>query len=128
MFDQITNYINDLPADVREAIARILLVILALLLIWVMRRVMTWVIIRPLRRIVHKTGREHDDILLEAVVQPIRYIIIAIAILVSAQILEVGNAVDTAISHIGRSLVIIGILLLIYRLVDLFIPGQYTIA
>jgi len=114
--------LNDLPDEVREAIARVLLVVLVLLLIWIMRRMMTWVIIRPLRRVVHKTGRAHDDIILEAAIQPIRYIIIAIAILISAQILAVGNSVDTIINHVGRSMVIVGILLLFYRLVDLFAP------
>jgi MscS family membrane protein len=123
LIDEIP-YLNDLPEDVREFVARVLLVILALLLIWLMRRIMTWVIIRPLKRMAKRTGHEFDDDIVEAAVRPIRFIVIAIGIMVSAEILDLGTSIDAMINHIGRSVLIFGMLLLVYQLIDLFMPSS----
>jgi MscS family membrane protein len=117
-------YIDKLPEDLQGLVAGLLLVILALVLIWVLRRVVTWLILTPLRRLTSKTGREFDDAILDASVTPMRYLVIAAAILVSAQILNVGSGVDTVLSHLGRTLIIFALLRLVYSLVDLFAPSS----
>jgi len=115
-------YWSDLPLDVRTYIARILLVILALLLIWAMRRTMTLMIIRPVRHILKRTGRDYDEAMLNVIAQPARYLIIAIGILISSEILEISASVNAIANQVGRSLIILALLVFAQRLIDLLTP------
>lgn len=114
----------DLPENTQDLIARLLLFVLALAMIWVLRRVLTAVIVRPVRRLIKRTGQQRDEEILDAVLLPMRYFVIAAALLVSVRILGIGDGVSQFVERIGRSIVIFGIVLLIYRLIDLFAPSS----
>lgn len=123
LLEQIPWY-ADLPPALQEVVVRLLVLVLALLLIWVLRRAISWAIITPLRRISQRSGYEFGESALDAVSLPIRYIIIAIALMVSGQILALGDALDSVIQNLGSSLIIIALLMMIYRMVDLFMPSS----
>jgi MscS family membrane protein len=116
--------LQDMPYEVRVTALRILLAILALLFIWALRNFLTWIVITPLRRYTNRTGREGDDFLVSIVVSSTRFFIFAIAITVSAEILDVRGSLDRFVSNFSRSLLILGILVLIYRLIDLLAPSS----
>ncbi|GAB4513986.1 MAG: mechanosensitive ion channel family protein [Anaerolineae bacterium] len=123
LIDQIP-LLNQLDSPWREAVARLLLVALALILTYIFRRILTWMIVRPLRRFSVQTGYHYDDMFLDAAGAPIRYAVLAFAIFVSIELLAVGDRVDGVIGDVARSLLIFAILLLVYRLVDLFAPSS----
>jgi len=112
--------IEDLSDDMQTLIARLMLLILAIFLILILRRVLTWIIVRPLRKLTERTERQYDDMIFEAVMQPMRYWVIAAALLVSVRILDTGDAVSQLTETIGRSLIIIGIMIFVYKLIGLF--------
>lgn len=118
MLDQIP-LLNELPPGVRELMARLLLLIFVLVFALILRRILTWIVVRPLRRLAKRSHFEYDDMILKAVLLPIRFIVYAVTIFMGLEILAVGDSVDLFIANIARSLVIIGVLLLAYRLVDL---------
>lgn len=120
-------YLKDLPEAVREVVAQVLLVILALLIIWFLRRLLTWMVLLPLRKLAQRTTHQYDDMVLDAAEQPVRYFVIALGILVSAEILNVGGSVETVAGHIARSVVIVGLLLLVHRVIDLFMPTSHRL-
>jgi len=123
LLDQIPIF-ADLPNAVQEIIARLLLLVLALLLIIALRFILSWVVVRPLRRIVKKTPNERDDLLFEAILPPLRIFLIAFAIQLIASILGVSGGFSQVVSHFSRSLVIVGLLVLLYRMIDLFAPSS----
>ena len=127
MFEQFP-LINALPDDLRNAIIRVLLVVLALLLIWGLRRLITMGLIRPLRAVARRTGRQYDDQIIEAAIMPMRWFIIAIGILISAELLEIRGGLLTFVENIGRSIIIVAILMLIYKLIDLLMPSAHILA
>jgi MscS family membrane protein len=120
--------VNDLPEDLRNTIIRVLLVVLALLLIWGLRRLITMILIRPLRAVTKRTGRQYDDQIIEAAIMPMRWFIIAIGILISAELLEIGGGLFTFVENIGRSLIIVAILMMIYKLIDLLMLSANILA
>jgi MscS family membrane protein len=115
--------LNGLPDNVRATIVQLLLVVLALAIIWILRRAITWILVRPLRGLVRKSSLEIDDLLFEALTAPIRYFIVAAGLLISLEILSADAGVTQLGQHIARSLIIIGMFLILYRLVDVLTPN-----
>lgn len=115
---------TDLPEVVQVTLLRLLALALALFLILILRRVLTRILVAPLRRMTQRTGRANDDELVEAVLTPIRYIIIAVAILLSVRILATGDAISQFGTSLGRTFVIVGVILLFIKLVDIFMPSS----
>lgn len=115
---------QDLPPFVQTLIVRLIQFILILLLIVILRRVITWFVVRPLRRLAKRTGFDYDDIILDSMMTPIRLVIIAIAISVSLQAFNVGDGVDGLLRIVSRTLIIIALLLGLYKLVDILMPSS----
>lgn len=112
-------FFNDLSPEMRNIILRILLVVLVVLVIWGSRRLLAWLIARPLKWIANRSRYNLDDVVVNVVLQPVRYLIIAFGLAVSVRILGIEDGITIFIQAITRTLVIIALFLLLYRLVDL---------
>lgn len=115
----LTTVFDSLPPNIQEFISRALAVVLALLVIWVLRRLMRWLVVTPLRQLAAKTETHIDDVLIEAATAPFRLIIIGISLLVSAAIMQINSLFVT---HVVRTILILAVLVLINSLIDLLIP------
>ncbi len=118
------DFLNDLPVSVRELIARLLLVVIVLLLTWLLRHVVALLLIHPLRMLTRRSDLRTDDIILKVVLVPVRYLTLAFAIIFGVEILATGTIIDEVIRVFARSMIIFALLLLIFRLVDLFAPSS----
>lgn len=122
-------FIANLPPNIREAVVRVLVLCVALLLIYFARRVLTGLLLPPLQRLSQRAGRQLDQRLLDAVFGAVRLVLIAIALLFSAQILAVQDSFFfNFIQVIARTLIIIATLTLVYRLVDFLAPTGLQLA
>ncbi len=111
---------NELPEAGRIVVAALLLIILVLIVSFVIRRLLTLLLIRPLRRLIRRTQFDQDDKLIDSVIAPVRFIVIAVAILMAVAVLDAGDSFNTFFGNISRTLIILGILLMVYRIIDLF--------
>ncbi|MFW5690981.1 MAG: mechanosensitive ion channel family protein [Chloroflexota bacterium] len=123
MIDQIP-LLNDLPPGLREFVARLLLAVLIVILIVVLRRIVTWILLTPLRRLAKTTGFQKDDAIIDVMAQPIRLIVVAFAILIGLEILGVGDSLDVFIANVARTLVILALLAALYKFIDLLAPSS----
>jgi MscS family membrane protein len=113
----------------REVIVRIFVLCVALLLIYFARRILTWIVLTPLQRMMQQKNRAIDQRLIEAVFGSVRLVLIAVGLLVSAQILAVGDTFFYGlIQVISRALLILATLTLVYRLVDILAPTGFQLA
>jgi MscS family membrane protein len=124
----LNEFLAQLPDGINEIIARVALVLVAILLIVIMRRVLTWLILRPLRRLVKQGGYEDEKSVVDVLASPMRFFIIAIALTISVQIISTSDGVNNLVSGIARSFIIASVLLFIYNLVDLLAPSSLRIA
>jgi MscS family membrane protein len=120
----VLDWWRQLPLEIRETVLRLGLAILALALIWVLRRALAWLVVSPLRRLAARTPARWDDVLLEAIIPPARLLIVAVGLSLGAQILGVGPVTQVFVDHLVRTLVIIAILLAAYRAVDALAPSS----
>jgi len=116
---------QSLSETARIEFARLLLVILVFGAIILLRSIVAWVIAKPLERLLRRSGQSSlDDAIRKIVVVPTGYLLLALAIDISARILEVNASGMVFVIHITRTLVIIAIALVIYRLVDVLIVSR----
>ncbi len=113
---------NQLPLDIQEFIGRILLLVLVLIMIFLLRKVVLKIAAKPVQKMAPHIPVLRDERILDLLSVPVRYIIIALALFISAEILEVGGRVNIFVTNLGRSFIIFSILMTIYRLPDIFMP------
>lgn len=107
------------PDAVSTWIARILLLILAILIILLFRRVLVFLITRPLKAIFVRSNRvDVGEAIRDISVAPVRYLLLALMIDVGARILEVDASIMNLVLNVTRTLVIVAIVVFVFRLVD----------
>lgn len=111
--------LNDLTPEMRDLLLQALLLVIVLALVWVLRRVITAIVMRPLRGLAKRTKTATDDQILDAVVGPIRIAIIAIAIVMVIAVLDFGTALTNISQTASRSLIIAAIAFALYNIVDI---------
>ncbi len=113
--------------ELRLGAARVLIAVLAVLLIWVARNLISRLLLFPVRRIARRTRATWDDRVLDSVEGPSRLIALALALFVAARILDVDLSIDGFITNLSRTLVLLAVLVIVYRLVDLLTPsGRFS--
>jgi len=116
---QQSSLLNSMPAEVRNMILRVLMLIIVLLLVWVLRRVITAIVMRPLRSLSKRTKSTTDDQILDAIIGPVRIAIIATAVVVTTGILDFGPALTQISQSLTRSLFIAAVMFAIYNIIDI---------
>ncbi len=111
----LTEYIQSLPPEIREVVLRLVLFVVALLLIFILRRALTWLILRPLQIITKRTPSEFDDLLVEALIGPMRYVVMALGINLSVTLLNFGPAITQFANLLARSLFIVALFYALYK-------------
>lgn len=119
MFVDNISFIADMPYGARLFISRLLMLITVLLAIVITRRILKLLFSRPMRQL----GRHLDlpyDTVYESFRLPMRFLAIAIAIILALQVFSVGSGdmLDIFINHVARTFLILAVLTGVYRLVD----------
>lgn len=117
--------LQDLPTDVRETLLRVLVLFVALAVIWVTRNLLSMLVIAPLRRLTRRTASNLDDQMLDALIAPIRLIVIALGAQLSAQLVLPNDSFFRGlIDGFARTLIVIAVLMGIYRMVDILLQSS----
>ncbi len=122
--DNITSFWNSLPPVLRENLTRIVLAVIVLVLFWLLRRLLAALVVSPLQALAKRSNSGWDDMVLDIVTVPARLIIIALGLLVGAEILNVDVTTSIFVVHLARVLIIIALLLAAYRIVDALAPSS----
>lgn len=115
---------RQLPPEVSNNILRVLLAVVVLLLAWLMRRMLTWIIVAPLRRRTRGTRYEGIGLLVDVVTPSVRLLVIVLGILIGAAILEVDYETVIFLRNFIRTLIILAAFTALYNLVDILAPSS----
>lgn len=128
MLDQLP-ILSSLSPNIRELVLRSLVLIIALVVIFFARRLLMLVIMKPLRRLTERTGNNTPERLFDIVMGPVRLVVIAVGLTITAQLLIPNDTFFRGfISMASRTLIIVAVLMLLYRLIDLIVPSSAHLA
>jgi MscS family membrane protein len=122
--DNITSFWEQLSPELRDNLTRIALAIVVLVLFWLLRRLLAALFVRPLHSLAKRTNSGWDEVLLAIVTVPARLIIIAVGLLIGAEILNVDVTTSVFVVHLARVFIIIAILMAAYQIVDALAPSS----
>jgi MscS family membrane protein len=120
----ILQFWNSLSLELRNNLVRGVLAAVALLVIWLLRRVLAALVVAPLRRLAKRTNATWDDVLLDTIIIPSRLVIMAVGLAVGAQILQVDIQTSQFVEHFIRTLLIIALFLAAFRAVNVLAPSS----
>jgi len=109
---------QNLPKPIQTLLLNLLLLLLALAVIWVVRFVMTRVVMVPLRRVIGRTETTMDDEIFRVAERPIRLVTLSIGILVVTSLFDFTADLDRLADTIARALIFGAITMFFYYLVD----------
>lgn len=117
--------LENLPETIRTGLARFLLVLIVFGLIVLVRSTVTWLLSKPLERLLRRTRQAGlDERIRKVVSQLAGYLLLALAIDLSARILEFPPDVMTLVLRVTRTLVVISVALLVARLIDTLVLSR----
>ena len=110
-----------LPWTFREALARILILVLALLILWLFVRLVTRLLTTPIRRLLRRAGYSDPDRVVNVLTRlPKRFLLGAVAITLAVVILEMADNFEALLRNIAATLLIVAAVLLINGLIGFF--------
>ena len=118
LLEELFPFLNNLPEGVRELVINLILFVVALFIIWALRRVLSWVIIIPLRRLAGRSDNNLDDRVVDALVGPIRFIIVAIGLTITVNILNFGAEVQLIVETVARSILIAAAAYAVFKIIE----------
>lgn len=124
MVENFQAFWESLGPDVRETVVRLLLAALALGLVILLRSVLARLLIAPLRRLTLRTAAPWDTPLLDALIMPLRVLLIAFGLWLAGRILGVAPSTGLFVDHLSRSLIAVALFLAGFRAVQLFTPSS----
>jgi MscS family membrane protein len=111
---------SQLPLELQNILVRILLAILAFALVWMLLRLLAWVIVRPLRAIARNSTAQWDDLLLDTLRLPVRFLVVAFGLTITVRLLEVDPGTAFFIDRLIRTLIILAVFVGLFKAVDIF--------
>ncbi|NWF70974.1 MAG: mechanosensitive ion channel [Chloroflexi bacterium] len=105
---------DQLSPDVHNIVLRVFAALLALIVIFLLRRVLTWVIVAPIRGQLERTRWQAGTMAFDIITVGVRFFIIALGLFIGAQILGIS---DVFIERLVRTFVIFGVAAALFRAV-----------
>src|SRR5260221_13681480 len=106
---------QQLTDSLGELLLRLLIIVLFVAALWILRGILAWAIIGPLRRHAERTTTQWDNIILDVMDAPVRYLIFTASLYVTLRLL-LPNAVAFA-DHLVRTLVVLIIFVALFNVV-----------
>lgn len=106
--------INDIPLDARVTITRVFAAIVAFLIIWLLRHLISRALKRPFQSMADRTNTPLDDTLLDSISGATVYIVLGIGTLIAVAIISFNGGLREFFQHLGVTFILIGIAKFIY--------------
>lgn len=117
-------FLNQLDPQLRNVIQRILLAVLALLFVWLLRRLLTRLVLIPFSRFLDRRDKEADDIFLAIVENPVRLLVIAPGLLIAGTLLPGDLETTQFFTQLARSFVIMSVFAAFYNAVGIIVESS----
>jgi MscS family membrane protein len=112
-------FFNNLPPEIQSLILNVLLLVFALAVIWLLRNLVTRIVMTPVREMAARTRKPLDDHAIQTIERPIRLLVVGLGIAIVTALFDFNPALDRFADTLARALVLAAIALFIYNLLDM---------
>jgi len=112
-------FINQLPQATQVLMTRLILLALALIVIWILRNIVTRILMQPIKLFVGRTSSDLDDNILDAVQRPLRVAVLGLGIAIVSGIFSFGEDLDTFADSLASALILAAFTFFVYNLVEI---------
>ncbi len=119
--------LDSLSPEVRPIAVQLVLLLIALMVIWVLRRVIRWLIFRPIQRAVERTGTPLAQVIYEALQRPSQLIVFSVGIYVTLGLFEFGAGAELFASSVARAVLLMSGFVTLYGVVDVVFSNVNTL-
>ena len=99
-------FIKDLPPLVQDMILNLILLIVAVLMVLLLRRLGTVFLVPPLRALASRASADVGDMLVDAVLSPLRIAVMGLALIITVNLLGFGSELQQIAETLARALII----------------------
>ena len=99
-------FIKDLPPLVQDMILNLILLIVAVLMVLLLRRLGTVILVPPLRALASRASADVGDMLVDAVLSPLRIAVMGLALIITVNLLGFGSELQQIAETLARALII----------------------
>lgn len=99
-------FLNDLPPLLQDIIVNLILFIVAVLMIIVLRKIITVMIVRPLRALADRTRYDVDNTIVDEILSPLRVAVVGLALIITVNLINFGAEVQDIAETLSRTLMI----------------------
>lgn len=113
-------FLQDLPPLLQDVVINLILFIVAILMILILRRVITLMIVRPLRALTRRTRYAVDDTLVDEILSPLRIAVVGLALIITVNLINFGPEVQQIAETIARTLMIMAAFYGLLKIFNIF--------
>ncbi len=118
--------LSQLPPEIRNIILQLLLLVIALIIIWILRNVIKWVIFQPIRNLLSYSQSPLTPVVLDAIQRPSRLVVLSIGISITVTLFEFG-AVEAFALAVARAILFVAAFVALYGIVDVLFDNVKTL-
>lgn len=114
LFNDLTDQWDTLSPITQD----VLIIIGVILATWLIRQILQPILINRLRRLFARTENQWDDLIISTLDAPLRYVMVAVVLAASTQLINLKQTIGVFINHVASTLVIIAVFLIVYQVVS----------
>lgn len=118
-------FLSQLPPFLQSLVMNLILFIVAILLILLLRKVLTLIIVRPLRALANRSSNLLDNNMIDELLPPLRVAVVGIALVLTVYLIDFGDTVKAIAEVLSRTLIISAAFYALFKIFGLvaFRPG-----
>ncbi len=117
-------FLDQLDPQLRNVVLRVALALLALLVVWLLRHLLSWLVLRPLGHFLERRHSDLDDIVLGIVENPVRLLVIAPGLLIAGALLPGDGSTVQFFTQLARSFVILALFAALYNSIGIIVASS----
>ncbi|PJF20537.1 MAG: hypothetical protein CUN56_15670, partial [Phototrophicales bacterium] len=99
-------FLNDLSPLLQDIIINLILFIVAVLMIIVLRKIITVMLVRPLRALADRTPYDMDNTIVDEILSPLRIAVVGLALILTVNLINFGPEIQQIAETLSRTLMI----------------------
>ncbi|GAB1420982.1 mechanosensitive ion channel family protein [Anaerolineales bacterium] len=110
---------TNLPQHIQDLILQIVVFVVAIMLIVLLRRVISWILLSPLRKLANHSQSSLPGVILDSIVGPLRFVIIAFGLVLATNLIALSGSLEVFIRVIANTMLIVAVFYAMYNTINI---------